>query len=165
MIRILPLPSVKLTSNSRCCVEWPTMISRCSRAEWSGSSKIRANGSTNTVSASSKPTRCFLALASAFTASHSKSTRIATDHEGITMQSAVQRFQHGSNDRSAVPPNELTRECSQPTEPDRRQPSYPRSARYRFIVASAAARSCSSSRSFRTASATSMRSSSSEVST
>ena len=83
----------------------------------------------------------------------------------ITMQSTVQRFHHGSNDRSAVPPNELTRECSQPTEPDRRQPSYPRSARYRLIVASAAARSCSSSRSFRTASATSMRSSSSEVST
>ena len=99
------------------------MISRCSRAEWSGSSKIRAGGFANTVSAYSMPTRCFLALASAFTASHSKSTRIATNHEGITMQSAVQRIQHGSNDWSAVPLDELTRGRSQPAEPDRRQPS------------------------------------------
>ena len=144
------------------------MISRCSRAEWSGSSKIQASGSASTASASPKPIRCFLALASAFTASDSKSTRIATVHEGITMQSAVQRVQRGSNDWLAVPLDELTRGCSEPTEPDRRQPRqppHPNFARYRFIVASAAVRSCSSSLGFCTASATSMRSSSSEVST
>ena len=84
------------------------MISRCSRAEWSGTSKIQASGSASTVGASPKPTRCFPALASAFTASDSKSTRIATDHEGITTQSVVQRAQHGSNDWLAVPLDELT---------------------------------------------------------
>ena len=43
MIRIIPSRSVKHTINNRCFTEWPMMISRCSSAEWSGSSKIRAS--------------------------------------------------------------------------------------------------------------------------
>ena len=44
--------------------------------EWSGSSKIRANGSENTVSPSSKVTPCFFRFSLAFLESHSNSKRI-----------------------------------------------------------------------------------------
>src|SRR3989442_722333 len=49
------------------------MISRVSPSEWSGSSKMRANGSAKTVSASSKATRCFFRFSLALAGSHSNS--------------------------------------------------------------------------------------------
>ena len=52
MIRTLGARSVRDTNNKRRRSEYPTMISRGSSDEWSGSSKIRADGTPNTVAAS-----------------------------------------------------------------------------------------------------------------
>lgn len=76
IIRTLGGRSVNATSNRRSCSEYPTMISRGSSDECSGSSKILAIGSPNTVAASSKVTPCLRPFSLAFAGSHSNSRLI-----------------------------------------------------------------------------------------
>ena len=52
-------------------LEWPNVRNLCSPAEWSGSLKVIASGSLNTVDASLKEIPCFLRLASDLSGSHS----------------------------------------------------------------------------------------------
>jgi hypothetical protein len=50
----------------------PIVMERSSSSEWSSSGKVWARGSSNTVVASRKETRCFLRLAAALSGSNSK---------------------------------------------------------------------------------------------
>ena len=54
----------------RCLPDVPIVINRFSSSEWSGSSKVSANGSMKTLVASSNDTLCFLRLAAALFGSH-----------------------------------------------------------------------------------------------
>lgn len=85
MIRTFGARSVNDTRSSRCCSEYPTIISRDSSAECSGSSKMRANESANTVDASSNVTPCFRLFSSAFAGSHSNSMLIGELPRGDTV--------------------------------------------------------------------------------
>lgn len=70
-IRTVSSRPEKQTTNRRSLAERPMMISRWSSAEWSSSSKIRANESAKTVRASPNDTPCLETLAAAFFGSHS----------------------------------------------------------------------------------------------
>jgi len=59
-------------ARSRCFCESPTIISRDSATEWSGSSKMRASGSVKTLIASSNDSPCLTWFVRALCASHSK---------------------------------------------------------------------------------------------
>lgn len=72
IIRIESRLTVNDTTNKRWGAECPTMTSRSSAAERSGSSKILASGSAKTVAASTKATPCFLRLEASLAGCHSK---------------------------------------------------------------------------------------------
>jgi hypothetical protein len=58
--------SVWASTNKRPAHDTPTVIKRGTPIEWSKSGNVPAQGSPNTVAASSKPTPCFWRLVSAF---------------------------------------------------------------------------------------------------
>jgi hypothetical protein len=68
----ITLPVGERDERRRRAVEWPVKIARFSDSEWSGSEWILANGSWNTVAASSNDTPCVFKSAAAFVGSHSK---------------------------------------------------------------------------------------------
>lgn len=65
----------------------PSVTDRCSSSEWSGSSMVRENVSSNAVQASSKETPCFRTFVFALAGSHSKPMSMKSELQSIVQLS------------------------------------------------------------------------------
>jgi len=91
MMRMEARRAVWITANRRPLMEIPNVRKRSSTSEWSGSWKVTADASPNTLAASLKLTPCFARFARAFFSSQSKST----SNYGTALRTDGQRWQWG----------------------------------------------------------------------